>query len=418
MASVPFQLTIRGLRERPDILEVNVRSGPNTSYNLLFKVAVGMSNLTVLEARADDKGNHLNGKVYQWMRVTFPNGQSGWVRDDLVDVIGDGSPFGYGVVGQLTPAFSLKRTQVIAPVGQVSTPVVPVVPATTSPSPAAPPAAVSVPQPVPTTPIAAPVPVPAPVTPTPAPAVTTPAPIAAPLPADTTDRVRKAAFNITGAFEGGGYATYQTYDAGIVSYGRFQFTLAAGSFITVINRYLERSSGGTASELRNYLPRMNAKDEGLRQDARLKELCIAAAADVIMQRIQDEVATEGYYLPVFELSINPRGITLPLSQALIFDMAINHGRFNHLLPKAEEVLGVPNKSRVGQNGVTEHQFITKLAELRRDNLYALANKHNLPGLKKRGDFWVNIVAAGDWNLQGDASGIVNINGKIVQVRNP
>ncbi len=409
MATAPFQLTIRGLRERPDILEVNVRSGPNTAYTLLFKVAVGMSGLVVMEARADDKGNHLNGKIYQWLRVTFPNGEMGWVRDDLVDVVGDGSRFGYGTISKPTPAFSLTRTQAVAPVGQVM-PVVPAIPVNTSPSPAAPPAAV-------TTPVSAPAPTPSPAVTTPAP-VTAPGPIAAPLPGDTTDRVRKAAFNITGAFEGGGYATYQTYDAGIVSYGRFQFTLAAGSFITVINRFLERSGGATANELRNYLPRLNAKDEGLRQDARLKELCIAAASEAVMQQIQDEVATEGYYLPVFELSINPRGITLPLSQALIFDMAINHGRFNHLLPKAEEVLGVPNKSRVGQNGVSEHQFISKLAELRRDNLYALANKHNLPGLKKRGDFWVNIVAAGDWNLRGDTNGTVNINGKIVQVRNP
>ena len=41
------------------------------------------------------------------------------------------------------------------------------------------------------------------------------------------DRIRRAAFNITSTFEGSKtYANYQNYDAGIISYGRFQFTLS------------------------------------------------------------------------------------------------------------------------------------------------------------------------------------------------
>jgi hypothetical protein len=321
------------------------------------------------------------------------------VRDDLVDIIGDATRYGYRDITVLTPAFSLTRNlavgvlapgqHVYAPVGQVSVPM---------------PVPVSVPSPSPmmVVPAAAPMPAPAP----------------AYIPGDSKDRVRKAAFNITGAFEGGGYATYQTYDSGIISYGRFQFTLAAGSFITVMNRYFERSNTPVANELRTYLPRITGKDDSLRQDARLKELCVQAAQETVMQRVQDEVAVEGFYQPVFELSIEPRTISLPLSQALIFDIAINHGRFNHLVPKTEETLGVPNKSRLGLNGVSEQTFTSTLAKLRRDNLYALADKLKLPGLKKRGDFWVNLVGTGDWNLQGDAAGNLNINGKIVQVRNP
>jgi hypothetical protein len=395
MSSVPCQITVRGIRENPSITEINVRSGPNTLYSLLFKAAVGMSGLPVLEVRSDDKNANLNGKTYQWFRVVFPNGQEGWVRDDLVDIVGDGRAFGYAEIGAQTPAFSLVRNlavgvvsvgqQVVAPVGQVS--------------------AVPAPSPVPvSTPVMTPTPMAAP-----APSI---------LPGDSKDRVRKAAFNITGAFEGGGYASYQTYDSGIVSYGRFQFTLSAGSFVTVINRYLERSNTPVANELRTYTPRITGKDEALRNDGRLKELCVQAAQESVMQRVQDEVAVEGFFQPVFELSIEPRGIILPLSQALIFDIAINHGRFNHLVPKTEEVLGVPSKSRIGMNGISERTFTTTLARLRQENLAALAEKMKLPGLKKRGDYWVSLVASGDWNLQGDAAGNLNINGKIVQVRNP
>lgn len=230
--------------------------------------------------------------------------------------------------------------------------------------------------------------------------------------------MRKAAFNITAAFEGGGYATYQTYDSGIISYGRFQFTLASGSLMTVLNRYLERASGPAADGLRGYLPRLNAKDESLRQDATLRSLFITAASEPAMQQVQDEVATEGYWGGVMELSIAPRGVQSALGCALIFDMAIQHGKYNFILPKAEQELGVPPKSRLGQNGITEQTFITRVAQIRRDNLYALAEKLKLPGLRTRGDFWFNLVQAEDWNLQGDANGSVNVNGKIVQVRNP
>jgi hypothetical protein len=407
------QIIVRGIRENPAITEVNVRSGPNTGYALLFKTPVGTSELPVLEVRADDKNTNFQGKVYQWFRVAFPNGNEGWLRDDLIDILGDGTNFGYSVIPQPVIAFSLTRNMavgVIAPGQEIAGQAAPSVPANPAPvvAPTTPqtPVAPAAPAPISPTPAAPPAPAPAPV------------PTVTPIAGDSPERVRKAAFNMTGAFEGGGYATYQTYDSGIISYGRFQFTLAAGSFITVINRYLERSNSPAATELRGYLPRMSAKDEGLRTDARLKELCITAAGDTIMQQIQDQVAVEGFYQPVIDLSILPRGITLPLSYALIFDIAINHGRFNHLIPKTEETLGVPSKSRVGANGVSETQFIVTLANLRRDNLYALAEKLKLPGLRKRGDFWVGIVGANDWSLQGDANGTVNINGKIVQVRNP
>lgn len=388
MANTPFTLTVTGNRGNTSIKEINLRSGPNTSYEVMAKVPVGTANLLVLDVSADDKNTLQQNKLYQWLKVALANGTVGWLRDDLVDVVGDGSRFGYGVVTQLKNGFTLTRS--IAPVGQVA------------PTPAQP--ATSLPAATPAQPAAAP--------------VSTPQPAAPAAPASDLDRVRKAAFNITAAFEGGGYATYQSYDSGIISYGRFQFTLAAGSFITVISRYIERSNSEVAGRLKGYMPRLNAKDEGLRKDPELKALCQEAAKDPIMQAIQDEVATEGFWQPVIDLSVKPRNIQSALGYALLFDMSIQHGRFNFLVPKTEEVLGVPNKSVLGRNGITEETFITKLAQLRQENLYALAAKLNLPGMKVRGDFWVKLVASGDWDLQGDADGNLDVKGKIRQVRNP
>lgn len=423
MSNTPFLVTVRGIPNNPII---NVRTGPNTTYDKLLELAVGTANMPVLEVRADDKNTQLQGRTYQWLRCTLPSGQSGWVRDDLVTVQGDGTRFGYPVVAQATLASTLTRTTPPPPgLSSPSTPAQPAAPATPASTPAAPAAPVTPAQPAttpsapaastPATPATAPAPTPA----TPA----TPAQPAAPaVPVapnvGSLDRVRRAAFAMTSAFEGGGYATYQTYDSGIISYGRFQFTMAAGSFITVITRYCNQASGPTVDGLKGYLPRINAKDESLRKDDGLKTLCKTAAADPIMQAIQDQVATESYWGAVIDLSITPRNIKSALGYALIFDMSIQHGKYNFIIPKAETELGVAPKSRVGENGVTEQQFITKVAQLRQDNLKALATKLNLPGMVKRGDFWVNLVAAGDWNLQGDANGNVNINGKIVQVRNP
>jgi hypothetical protein len=253
---------------------------------------------------------------------------------------------------------------------------------------------------------------------TPASAASTPA--AAPAASlDNDTRVRRAAFAITAAFEGHGYAAYQNYDTGIVSYGRFQFTLAASSLGNVVNQYLAKSNSAAANELRaNYLARINAKEEALRNDTRLKELLIAAANEPEMQDVQDEVARVGYWQPMLDLSITPRGIRLPLSLALAFDMAINHGLRHAHFGNAETALGVQPKSVVGQNGVTEEQLIAEVAKQRRDFMYRFAEKNNFPGLKVRGDLWTTLVQAGDWQLQGDANGVVNVNGRKINVRTP
>lgn len=150
----PLLTYVRGLPDIPTVVEINIRSGPNTSYALLFKLAVGTANLPVLEVRADDQGANLNGKTYQWLRIQLPDGRSGWARDDLLEISGDGTAFGYGVIPTRTHAFALARMAAVSP------PVSPVTPA----------------------PLAPVAPAPAPVAPAPAPAPISPAPAAPAVP--------------------------------------------------------------------------------------------------------------------------------------------------------------------------------------------------------------------------------------------
>lgn len=223
------------------------------------------------------------------------------------------------------------------------------------------------------------------------------------------ENIRRAAFNITAAFEGSGYGAFQNYDKGVVSYGRFQFTLASGGLFTVLERYLAKAETETAVTLRShYIQRVHDRDETLRHDADFKRLLLAAATDPAMAAAQDSVATEKYWDVVQALSIQPRNIQTPLGQALIFDMGINHGPRHDMLGLAEKALGAPPRSRLPENGLQEPALIRQVALVRQDRLHRLAENRGLPGLRARGDFWVGLVERGDFELAGDAHGLLHV----------
>jgi hypothetical protein len=165
------------------------------------------------------------------------------------------------------------------------------------------------------------------------------------------------------------------------------------------------------------LDRARNHDPNLRQDTRFKQLLIEAARDPLMQAAQDEAATELYWNVVQELSIVPRGIRTPLGQALVFDMGINFGTRHGFLGAAEQQLGVPPKSHLGDNGAREEDLIAALARLRKQSHDRQAEREKLPGLKVRGDFWVRLVQQGNWLLEGDTDDTLEVKpGRRVKVR--
>jgi hypothetical protein len=235
------------------------------------------------------------------------------------------------------------------------------------------------------------------------------------------ERTFRASLAVTRVFEGGGFDSYQNFDRGVVSYGIMQFTLGSGSLGKVLAIYLNASQTPIAQALRSeYSMRVENRDANLRNDTRFRDLLKAAANEDAMQDAQYAVATTDYWEVMIRNYIQRRGnIRLPLSYALLFDMGINFGVNHPYVRLAEEALGVPPNSRPGENGITEQQLISKVAELRRDSHYRQAEKENLPGLKVRGDFWVNLTQDGDWFLRGDENGFVYPKqGARAQVRNP
>ncbi len=206
--STPFTAYVRGLPETPSIREINIRSGPSTQYQLLFKQPIGVGGLPVLDAKPDEQGNNFQGKVYTWLKIQFPNNQTGWARDDLLELVGDGRALGYPVVAVQSFGFSLTRQAVApsAPIPPTAAPISinpvapPVTPATAAPiatTPATPSVTPGTAPPIsinPVAPVVPPVPAvpaaPAAIAPTPsipaapaAPAAPAPVPAAPPAPA-------------------------------------------------------------------------------------------------------------------------------------------------------------------------------------------------------------------------------------------
>lgn len=108
MAQQPFVAKVIGIPHIPSIVEVNIRTGPGTNFDLAFKVPVGTANVPIIEVQQDVEKRELEGKIYQWFRCQFAQGV-GWVRDDLVEVSGDGSSAGYPVLTTPVTGFSLVR---------------------------------------------------------------------------------------------------------------------------------------------------------------------------------------------------------------------------------------------------------------------------------------------------------------------
>jgi murein DD-endopeptidase MepM/ murein hydrolase activator NlpD len=108
MAQQAFLLKVIGIPHLTSITEVNIRSDAGTNQNLVVKVPVGISNIPILEVKTDLENRAFEGKVYQWFRIALPQGQ-GWLRDDLIEIWGDGTKFGYPVIAQPIVAFNLIR---------------------------------------------------------------------------------------------------------------------------------------------------------------------------------------------------------------------------------------------------------------------------------------------------------------------
>ena len=51
----------------------------------------------MINVKEDSEKREQNGKIYQWFHAQIPQG-TGWVRDDLSEIWGDGTKVGYHII--------------------------------------------------------------------------------------------------------------------------------------------------------------------------------------------------------------------------------------------------------------------------------------------------------------------------------
>ena len=182
--------------------------------------------------------------------------------------------------------------------------------------------------------------------------------------ATSSDADREYAFSLTGQFEGSSFSALQTKDAGIVSYGRHQATLASGSLEEVLRRYTSNSQNELALGLKSYLPRVDAQDQTLRDDQPFLKLLRLAGTDPEMQQAQTETFADLYWKPALQTA-EKLGIESSLGKAILFDTQVQGG-INSI---SKQLVGEPEFKTTD-----EKARLTRFLELRKSYLERIADR--------------------------------------------
>ncbi|WP_224249610.1 N-acetylmuramoyl-L-alanine amidase [Hyalangium gracile] len=243
--------------------------------------------------------------------------------------------------------------------------------------------------------------------------------------APTINEVMEVAFRITGAFEGGQAKAYQNKDSGIVSYGKHQATLASGTLGIILQKYVDQSQSVTAKQLSVYMPKVNKKDESLREDAGFKKLLLAAADDALMGTIQDAVFAEKYW-PAAEKGAKADKLESPLALAMYYDTNIQGGLSDVRTSTATSLKGKDYteaewlKEFNTQRDLRLKRLAEKRSKAAKDPKKSAKEKQSLEkdaamieGSRSRVKDLQKLVTDGDLQLKGDKDGKILANGKWV-----
>ena len=172
-------------------------------------------------------------------------------------------------------------------------------------------------------------------------------------------------------------------DAGHLSYGRCQATLASGNLCVLLERYCAETGARFATELKPLLPRFRARDCSLDADPPVLDLLKRAGSDAVMHAVQDRFFDDCYLLPAMRAA-ESTGITQPLGHAVVYDSHIQGGwKFVRAL--------VPKPA-----GFSEQDWIRKYIDARAN--WLLSMKPPLPATVFRMNAFRSLVEAGNWSL--------------------
>ena len=208
---------------------------------------------------------------------------------------------------------------------------------------------------------------------------------------------KRTAQGIVNLFETGhlmgdyGAVTLVAGDAGHLSYGRSQTSLASGGLYTLIDRYCKTEGATFGANLTPFLERLRIADVTLDHDQTLRDILKRAAADPLMRQAQDQFFDETYWTPANHLALNAckaQPVVTCLGIAVIYDSVV-HGNFTRI--RAETNAAFPSDP-------AEKDWILRYLDLRREWLAGNAN----PVLRKcvyRMDELKKLAEAGKWELE-------------------
>jgi len=190
---------------------------------------------------------------------------------------------------------------------------------------------------------------------------------------------RTVIWAITSVFESGSTegnpASYQNYDAGIVSYGKHQSTLQSGILSLLLEDYFVHSQSQTSQALRQeYAERVRQRDPSLRSDTRFRDLLILAASEQAMIESQDRIFDRYFYQPAVDKA-RELNVRSPLGLALIYDNRIQGG----LTTVQNAVIAWLGGNIIGQNGLEEDEWIAVSLDEREAYLNRLADQAEADG---------------------------------------
>jgi len=115
------------------------------------------------------------------------------------------------------------------------------------------------------------------------------------------DKTRDIVSDVVGLHESDGrYNAFQNEDTGVVSYGKYQFTLMSemNSLFNVLKLYTDNSQTQTSKHIKDdYLNRVAEKDQTLKDDNSFRLLLKDAASEYAMKKAQEDVFIRDYYEP-------------------------------------------------------------------------------------------------------------------------
>jgi chitosanase len=210
-----------------------------------------------------------------------------------------------------------------------------------------------------------------------------------------TELQKRTAQAIVNVFETGsprgdyGMVTIQADDAGHLTYGRSQTTLASGNLHLLIQSYCETPGASYARGLRAYLAQLQDRDITLDGDAELHGLLKSAGDDPVMRDVQDRFFDRVYWQPSVRIAAGIP-VELPLSVAVLYDSFV-HGSSRLIRDRTRRECGSPDST-------TERSWVAGYVRIRREWLASRRSPLLRVTVYRMEDLG-RLIAEGRWGLE-------------------